>query len=222
MIFQRIRFVEDIISFLCWLYIRLVAFTSTIKVIGSEKETRFLKENIPFIYAFWHNRQFFLTYFRRNVPVHMLVSQSQDGEYISRTMQRFGIKPVRGSSTRGAVGALIQMIRLIREGKILGITPDGPRGPAREVQPGIIHLAKKTGCPIIPVSYDAFRKKVFSSWDEFLLPYPFNRIVFSVGEPLYLDKEEEDSCCAIRVKKALDEITNQGTLSLYEKGKERE
>ena len=137
-------------------------------------------------------------------------------------MQRFGIKPVRGSSTRGAVGALIQMIRLIRAGKILGITPDGPRGPAREVQPGIIHLAKKTGCPIIPLSNEALRKKVFASWDEFILPYPFNRIVCSVGEPLYLDKEEEDSCSAIKVKKALDENTNQGTLSLYEKGKEKE
>ncbi|MBN2144975.1 MAG: lysophospholipid acyltransferase family protein [Candidatus Aureabacteria bacterium] len=211
------HFFENLISFFCWLYIHLVAITSTIKVVGSQKDTDFLKQKKPFIYAFWHNRQFFLTYLRKNIPVHVLVSQSKDGEYITRTMKYFGLKTVRGSSSKGGVSALIQLIRLLRSGHILGITPDGPRGPAREVQPGIIHLAQKTGYPIIPISYDARRKKVFKSWDEFIVPYPFNQIVYSVGEPILINKEENITASAVRIKNAINEVSNMGTLVLYEK-----
>jgi len=143
------------------------------------------------------------------VPVKVLISQSKDGELIARTLQFFGIHTIRGSSTRGGARALVQMIRVIRKGGIVAISPDGPRGPAEEIQQGILHVGQKTGCPIIPLAYDAKRKKIFNSWDRFYLPYPFNTVSIGYGEPLYLNKEESFQESGERLKQAMVKVARQ-------------
>jgi lysophospholipid acyltransferase (LPLAT)-like uncharacterized protein len=128
----------------------------------------------------------------------MMISQHRDGEFIARAVRQFGIESVRGSTTRGGLSALRGMIRVFRSGANLAITPDGPQGPKHVVQIGVIELARQTGAPILPVTYSASRKKVFGSWDHFIVPLPFCRVAYLWGEPLLVpgdaDKEGMEEC----------------------------
>ncbi len=120
--------------------------------------------------------------------VGMMVSQHRDGEFIARAVKLFGIDSLRGSTTRGSLSALRGMVRFYRTGANLAITPDGPQGPRHVVQMGVIELARQTGAPIFPVTYGASCKKVFNSWDHFILPLPFCRVVYMWGEPLFVPR----------------------------------
>ncbi len=93
-------------------------------------------------------------------PVSVMVSRHSDGELIARVVKHFGISSSRGSTTRGGVGALKELIKLSREGFCPAFTPDGPRGPRYVVQPGVIQAAKATGLPICPITYSARKKKL--------------------------------------------------------------
>jgi hypothetical protein len=119
----------------------------------------------------------------------MMISRHRDGEFIARAVKFLGIESVRGSTTRGGSSALRGMVRLYRTGANLAITPDGPQGPRHVVQMGTVELARQTGAPILPVTYGASRKKVFGSWDHFILPLPFCRVVYIWGEPVWVRRE---------------------------------
>jgi hypothetical protein len=199
-----------LIGRLCWLYIRFVALTSRIIRTGEQYPMELRRKEQPFIFGLWHNRQFFLCYAERHNRVHALVSQSKDGEFISRTVNLFGIDTIRGSTSKSGARALVRMIRTLRRGETVAVTPDGPRGPSGRVQPGIVHLAQKTGCPIVPISFSASRKKVFKSWDAYQVPYPFGRIAISYGEPFTLSPSESPEDAAKRVRAALDANTARG------------
>jgi len=114
----------------------------------------------------------------------ILVSRSRDGECVSRILQRFGVHVTRGSSSRGGAQALLEIARQVHRGYHAALTPDGPRGPRYEVQPGVVALAQQTGATILPVTYSARWKKVLRSWDSFLVPLPFSRVVVIYGEPI--------------------------------------
>ncbi|MDH3599881.1 MAG: lysophospholipid acyltransferase family protein [Candidatus Tectomicrobia bacterium] len=148
---------------------------------------RLIQEKTPFVLAFWHGRMLYalqLAQIYRQVRVTVMVSRSQDGEFISQVSQHFGVRPTRGSTSRGGSRAMLEMVRRVQEGYVACITPDGPRGPRYRVQPGVITVAQKTGAPILPLAYNAEWKKVFQSWDRFVMPLPFSRIVVVFGEPI--------------------------------------
>ncbi len=148
-------------------------------------------EGRGFIYAFWHGRQVFLVYLHRGDAIHPLISQSKDGELIARVCRSFGLDPVRGSSSRGGTEAVLELKSIVEKGERIGFTPDGPRGPLREVQKGVLFLAQKTGRPIVPVAYGAKKRWVFKSrWDEFLVPKPLNKIAMMYGEPIYVSPSD--------------------------------
>ncbi len=123
--------------------------------------------------------------------IHPLISLSTDGELIALVAQAFGLPPIRGSSSRRSIAALKELIKTVRSGHHLGMTPDGPRGPLREIQPGTLFLARKTGRPIVPMAYGARKKWIFRGWDEFLVPKPFNRIVVVFGEPIWVNLSDD-------------------------------
>ena len=139
------------------------------------------------IFAFWHGRLLMMPFAYPGKPAAILISQHRDGEYISRIAKIFGFQVIRGSATRGGVRAFKQMIRAIKGGLNVVITPDGPKGPRARVKSGVIELAKLTGAPIVPVSFSASRRRFLKSWDAFLLPLPFSRAVYIWGEPIYVD-----------------------------------
>ena len=140
----------------------------------------------PLIYALWHGRMFVPFCCRKNRGISVLVSQHRDGELITSTIEAFGNKTVRGSTTRGGARALVELIRHVKKGAKIAITPDGPRGPRWKLQSGIIYVAAKSGAPIVPLAGSAKNAHYFKSWDAFQLPLPFSRAVFAIGEPYFV------------------------------------
>jgi lysophospholipid acyltransferase (LPLAT)-like uncharacterized protein len=138
----------------------------------------------PILLAFWHGRMLYFLHRYHRQRFTMLISRSKDGEFVGQVLQRFGVHVTRGSSHRGGAQALRDMVRQIHRGYHAGITPDGPRGPRYIVQPGIVAVARMTGAVILPVTYSARWKKVFRTWDAFLVPLPFSRVVVVYGEPI--------------------------------------
>jgi hypothetical protein len=138
----------------------------------------------PVLLTFWHGRMAYFIYLYRYQHFTVMVSQSRDGEFVSRILARFGIHSTRGSSSHGGMRALLELVQCLRQGCHVAVTPDGPRGPRYQVQPGVIVLAQKTGIPILPVTYNARWKVVLGSWDRFILPLPFSRVVVVYGEPI--------------------------------------
>ncbi len=148
-----------------------------------------------FIFAFWHNRLLLIPVAWERFlqppgsPVGKgLTSTSRDGELIAQFLTRFGVGPVRGSATRRGSTALRELVRWLRKGHDVGITPDGSRGPCYEIKPGLVLLAQLSGRRIVPLSFEyasAWRTK---SWDRFFIPKPFSRVTFVVGEPFTVER----------------------------------
>jgi lysophospholipid acyltransferase (LPLAT)-like uncharacterized protein len=140
----------------------------------------------PVLLAFWHGRMLYFLHRYHRQRFTILVSRSKDGEFVTQVLQRFGVHVTRGSSSRGGAQALREIERKVRSGYHAAFTPDGPRGPRYQVQPGIVAVAQKTGAAIVPVTYSARWKKVFRSWDACLMPLPFSRVVVIYGAPIYV------------------------------------
>lgn len=142
----------------------------------------------PILFAFWHGRllYFLKLYEHLGSRVTVLVSHSRDGELVTQLLSRFGLPTTRGSTSRGGARGLLTVVNKVRSGIHAGFAPDGPRGPRYQVQPGLVLVAKRTGAPILPMAFGAQWKRVLASWDAFLLPLPFSRIVVVYGEPIYV------------------------------------
>ncbi|MCE2543630.1 MAG: lysophospholipid acyltransferase family protein [Acidobacteria bacterium] len=136
------------------------------------------------IFAFWHGRILGATYFWRNHGIVVMISENFDGEWIARIIRRFGYRTARGSTSRGGPRALAQLRRDIRDGRPAGFAVDGPRGPARSVQPGAVWLARRSGSPILPFHIEAERYWSARSWDRTQVPRPFSRVAVAIGKPL--------------------------------------
>jgi hypothetical protein len=194
---RRLLRAEAIQAITCWLgqlYIRLVYRTCRWTVIGAEIPTRFLGKGRPIIVAFWHGRLMMLPLmWRRRAPLHMLISGHRDGRIIAGAVAYFGIDSIAGSSSSGGTAALRTMVRHIRNGESVGITPDGPNGPAMRASAGIVAAARLSQAPIVPMTYATSRRRIIESWDRFHLPYPLSRAVFLWGEPIEVPEELDEA-----------------------------
>jgi lysophospholipid acyltransferase (LPLAT)-like uncharacterized protein len=142
----------------------------------------------PVVFVTWHGRLLPLLHLYRRRGIVMLVSQHRDGEYLTRLGQGLGYSAVRGSSTRGGYPALRQLVRELRDGRSLAITPDGPQGPREQFKPGALQAARITGAPVIPVMAGTDRGWWIEGWDRFLVPKPFARVRVTVGRPWHVPK----------------------------------
>lgn len=143
---------------------------------------------VPVIYATWHGRLLLLPWLYGWRGAHALTSRSRDGEIVSRWIRRFGLVPIRGSSSRGGADALRELTRAVRAGREVVVVPDGPRGPREVLKPGVIVLARLSGAPIVPMAVGASREWRLRSWDEFRIPRPFARCVVRFGEPIRVSR----------------------------------
>ncbi|MBN1570011.1 MAG: lysophospholipid acyltransferase family protein [Acidobacteria bacterium] len=165
------------------------------------------------ILAFWHGRIFGATYYFRNRGIVVLTSQNRDGEYIAHVIRRFGYGVARGSSTRGSHRATAEALRALSNGKDVGITMDGPRGPLFVAKRGAAYLAGKSGNPVMPFNVSVEKKWVMKSWDHFQIPKPFSRAVVLIGSPIYVEAnatEEEMRAIEAQIQKSLDELRIRG------------
>ena len=136
------------------------------------------------IMAFWHGRILPATVYFRRLGIVVITSENFDGEWIAGIIERFGYGTARGSSSRGAVKALVQLKRDMAEGKPAAFTLDGPRGPSQVAQPGAVWLAKATGNPIVPFHIESDRHWTAKSWDRTKIPKPWSHVAIAIGEPI--------------------------------------
>ena len=145
------------------------------------------------VMAFWHGRILPAIYYFRNRGIVVITSDNFDGEWIARIIHRFGFETVRGSTSRNAARAALKAKRQMEEGRSVGLTLDGPRGPALVAQPGAVWLAKASGNPILPFHLEAARHWTARSWDAAQVPKPFSRVAVVLGEPLYVPGDADDA-----------------------------
>ena len=154
------------------------------------------------IWVFWHNRMFLIPWMRQNFfpgqPGGFLTSPSGDGEIIAQACSDFGLKPVRGSSSRGGAKAMMELAELLKTGHDLGITPDGPRGPRYRMNLGVIKLAQLTGAMILPVHVRYEKAVRLKTWDGFLLPVPFSGVEIEFASPFTLPRRMTEEECEQR------------------------
>jgi len=144
------------------------------------------------IMAFWHGRILPATYFFRGRGIVVITSENFDGEWIAGIIERFGYATARGSTSRGAQRALLQLARGLAAGKPAGFTIDGPRGPPRVAQPGAVWLAKATGNPVLPFHLEADRHWTLNSWDRTQIPKPFATVALTIGELFHVPADADD------------------------------
>jgi lysophospholipid acyltransferase (LPLAT)-like uncharacterized protein len=180
----------------CWVtycYIRFVYLTNRWSVEGGDWTRRFTCEGRTFIIAFWHGRLLMMPLAWHGLTsFHMLISAHRDGRIIAGAMTYFGIETIAGSTSRGGSSALREMLKRLREGGCVGITPDGPRGPAMTVSIGIVNIARVAKVPIVPLTYATSRRRLLPTWDRFHLALPFGRGVYLFGEPIEIAAELDE------------------------------
>jgi len=164
--------------------IRALGATYRWRVEGLEHYDAIVRSGKQPILGFWHGRILPATYFFKDRGIVVMISLNFDGEWIGRTIQRFGYGVARGSTSRGGARALVQMRRELAHGKPVGFALDGPRGPARVAQPGAVFLAGATGHPILPFHFEADRFWTAGRWDRTQVPKPFARVALAVGKPI--------------------------------------
>ncbi|MDB4948714.1 MAG: hypothetical protein JWM27_1363 [Gemmatimonadetes bacterium] len=167
--------------------------TCRIRTVGEEHFRPHWDAGKAVIFVLWHGRLLPCTYHHRQQGVVTLASQHRDGEYSARILDRWGFVAVRGSSSRGGLEALRELMRAVRRGRSLAITPDGPRGPREVMKPGPLLIAQRTGAPIIPTESAASRAWFFGGWDRFMVPKPFSRITIEYGEPVYVPRDADEA-----------------------------
>ena len=182
---------------LCWgvqLYIRFVYATNRWTAEGYEVPRRLRAAGRPFILAFWHGRLLMIPMaWRRLAPMHMLISAHRDGRIIADAVSHFGIDSVAGSTRRRGSAALRTMLKRLAAGDCVGITPDGPRGPAMVASSGIVNLARLGGVPIVPIVFATSRRRELNTWDAFHLALPFGRGIYLWGEPIEVPAVLDDA-----------------------------
>lgn len=201
----------------CWLgawYLRLVFLTSRFATEGDEAARRMWRERKPFILCFWHGRLLMMPFAwnppegARSAPIHMLISAHHDGKLIARAVGHFGIDTIAGSDNRNTLSAMRTLVRTVRAGRCIGITPDSPPGPRMRAKPGVAMLARLAQVPVIPASYSIARRKVLPSWDRLVVPKPFSRGVFLWGQPIAVAADADDQAID-RARRQIEEALTQ-------------
>jgi len=179
--------------------IRMLGATYRWRTDGLQHYDAIVRSGRQPILGFWHGRILPAAYFFRHRGIIVMISLNFDGEWIGRTIQRFGYGVARGSTSRGGSRALVQMRRDLARGRPAGFALDGPRGPARVAQPGAVFLAGATGHPILPFHFEADRFWSAGRWDRTQVPKPFARVGLAVGEPMFVPDTGEDTIERSRV-----------------------
>jgi lysophospholipid acyltransferase (LPLAT)-like uncharacterized protein len=184
-VMEKIRWA--LVGFFGKIILWLWAKSCRITLAGHEEYQKLRAEGKPVIFLVWHGRIFLVPFFFRRRQVAPLVSPSQDGEIAAQIMARWGYRLIRGSSSHAIIRAWNQMKKELQEGREVLIVPDGPRGPNRKIKPGGLRLAQEAGAYLVPFTFSASKRKLLKSWDQFLMFYPFSRLVAIYGRPFKLD-----------------------------------
>lgn len=192
----------------------LIYRTMRVSIVGQETYRNLCESENGVIGIFWHGRMLMMPFLYPGSKISILISAHRDGEIIANVMKLFNFGLVRGSSKKGGSAALREMLKLLKSGSDLGITPDGPKGPSEIVKPGIAEVARLSGKYIIPTTFSAKPCIRATSWDRFMIPLPFSKVVLYAGTPLrYEDGEDmENFRCRIEASLTQANIEADGYL----------
>ncbi|CAK0739004.1 Kdo2-lipid IVA 3' secondary acyltransferase [Gammaproteobacteria bacterium] len=203
-------------NLLCWLganYIKMVHSSNRWEVVGGEIATSFWDSGKPFILAFWHGRILMIpSCWRQGQIIHMLISPHRDGQVIAQVVGHFGIHTVVGSTHKGGSAAFRTLLKALKAGECVGITPDGPQGPRMIASEGIVQIARLSGVPVIPCTFATKRYRLLQTWDRFVVALPFSRGLFIWGQPLTLSAKataEEQEVFRRSIEDSLNAITTE-------------
>lgn len=192
------------------LYIRLVYSTSRWDTVGGDIVKQYQEEGRPLIVCFWHSRILMEPKaWSPKYPFHMLISSHGDGQLISKTVSHFGISTIAGSTNRGGMEALRIILKFLKKGHTIGVTPDGPRGPRFRASEGISQISRLSQVPVIPLAFSSTRAKVLGSWDRFMIPFPFGRGVFVWGELIHPKVFESSEEQRLAIEQGLRRVTER-------------
>jgi len=194
--------------------VRALGTTLRLRSEGLEPLERLWAAQRPVIYAVWHARILMVPWLSARLArtrgarsVRVLTSRSRDGDLVARWVRHFGMRVVRGSSSRGGTEALRALTAAVRAGEDVAVVPDGPRGPSERVQAGVIVLAALTGAPVVPFGFAARPARRLASWDRFMVPLPFARAAVVFGKPLSIARDAERESARADLERALREVT---------------
>ena len=207
----RSKFSLAAVSWLIAIYARLVWCTGRWQIEGREHLLRHVDRGRPTLAAFWHGRILVMPFaWHDRAPFHMLISSHIDGRLIAGAVNHFGIDCIAGSSSEGGGAALRSMLRHLKAGDGVGITPDGPDGPAMRAKPGIAVAAHLSHATVLTVTYATRWRRILGSWDRFHLPLPFSRGVMIYGEPIEVANDADPAAieaCRVLIEQRLNAIT---------------
>jgi lysophospholipid acyltransferase (LPLAT)-like uncharacterized protein len=166
--------------------------------------------NTPIVFSLWHGQMLPLLYTHRDEQVAVLISEHSDGEIIARIATRLGYKTVRGSTSRGAARALLGLTRVLEDGGDLAITPDGPRGPAKSMAPGVGIVARRANVPVIAAAASASKSWHLKTWDRFMIPRPFARVHVAYSDAVLMTTGDGGSDELLRAAMELAEQRANG------------
>ncbi len=189
----KFSLVQKILAYLGYLYILIVFFTSNINVENNKLPQKFWNQKKPFILAFWHSQLMMIGYVWKTKSVlNMLASSHSDGRFGAYIAGNFNLKNI-SIMAKNKSPSLRQVFKILTDGKYVGITPDGPRGPKQKVSDGIIKIANHSQVPIIPLGFASNKNFKLKSWDSFLITCPFAKCNFVWGDPISIpEKINED------------------------------
>jgi lysophospholipid acyltransferase (LPLAT)-like uncharacterized protein len=192
-------------------WLRVLGVTMRVSVEGGEA-FQAVRARGRYILAFWHARFLMMPWSYPDGRIVVLVSRHRDAEMLVRTLRGFGLAFARGSTTEGGAAGLRALLRYVEDGYDVGVAPDGPRGPRRRVQPGVVLVARLSGLPIVPVGFSARPASRLRSWDRTLLPRPFARGVFVYGPPLTVPRRADATAqeeARLALETELDRVTDR-------------
>jgi lysophospholipid acyltransferase (LPLAT)-like uncharacterized protein len=209
---EAVGFKWWLVGWLGELLINFLFLFSRIHIIGYEPVADLIKTR-RLIFVFWHSRILLPSYRYKKLGASIMVSNSADGEIVAQVIQRQGHSAIRGSTGKGGMRALIRQSNDMRmNGRPGVVIPDGPQGPRHKVQQGVILLAQKTKVPILPMAYSSSKRKVFKSWDRFILPFPWSEGVMIYGRPVHVPSKATPNDlaeCTQALETELIRITSQ-------------
>ena len=209
------QFIKNFGPYLVRIILKLIwCSCKVIKIEGEQHLEPLIKSNKAFIPVYWHQHHIYGAYLvrrlkKRGVNMGYLISPSSDGDLLAQLTESWGLASVRGSSTNTGAKALRDLYKVITTDNVSPVnTSDGPTGPVHVFKPGAVMLAQLTQCKLVPISYSANRYWQLKTWDQFIIPKPFSKIVISIGDPVEISRS--------LAKEALDEMCQQMSSLLLE------
>lgn len=199
-----------IFSFLAAKYIKFVFLTTRWSIDGQQVPNAYISQSKPFLVCFWHGRLFMLACaWVWKKPFYMLSSAHSDGKLISDTVAYFGVKSIFGSTNKQGASALRRVVKQLQAGDVVGITPDGPRGPNQIASDGAATIARLAKVDMIPLTYSISPHIRLKNWDNFMIPLPFGRGIIAWGDPISYNELTSVKDQTQSLNRALDDLQNR-------------